>query len=117
MFCRNCAGSKHIARDCSLESKSSRTKKGSTEFNAILTGLARIKKVVDVVNSTDFQYLCSLAERTSLYDGLRVGDIGMAGKGKDYDVGIASGFRRCARHGMAQGMRTSSKLEDAGIHC
>ena len=61
--CRNCAGRRHIARNCPLESK---TGKGSADLNAILTGLARIEKAVSIVNSTDFPYLCSLAEKTPL---------------------------------------------------
>jgi len=63
--CRNCAAKGHIARDCPLGSKKSR-KGGSGNLNAILSGLARIEKAMNVGNSTDYQYLCSLAEDVPL---------------------------------------------------
>ena len=59
--CRNCAAKGCIARDCPLGSKKSR-KGGSGNLTAILSGLARIEKAMNVGSSTDYQYLCSLAE-------------------------------------------------------
>jgi aspartyl protease/zinc knuckle protein len=62
--CRNCAANGHIARDCPLGPKTRHKggSGGSGNLNAILSGLVRLEKAMNVGNSTDFPYLCSLAE-------------------------------------------------------
>jgi len=55
--CHNCAAKDHIAENCLLRSNKKKGHKGgsgSGNLNAILAGLARIKKAVTVGNPTDY---------------------------------------------------------------